>query len=441
MQVVDRQSDTVGRRDGLPITISTHLNKRLLPVAFAVIGAACSRGRTVVDNTARSQPPVVFSPAVQATTPAPAPAATTGQGFDLEAREIFRIVACAGNEPVPDKLVTSVEAHCALFRPALDTYRRYVETARPFLTALQPDGLPTKVVYPFGGGDLLSALTTYPNLTEVTTLSLEHAGDPRRAAASDAESLSDSLRRFRNDINGLLTLSDSTTENMMDLQRGDIPGQLAFFLVALAIHDQEPVTLRYFRIEPDGDIHYLDEKDIADIEDELAKGLSQRWKSPDFSTAFSNMELTFRPRNQPDAPLRIHRHIAANLMNNPLVADPSVMNYLQKQGHVTAMTKAASYTLWNPNFSRIRTYLLENMAFMLSDSTGIPPQYIPHEHFSQETYGSFAGPFLEANSRDTDDFRQLWNSQPARPLPFRYGYLDAERRPHLLITRRITDAQ
>jgi hypothetical protein len=227
----------------------------------------------------------------------------------------------------------------------------------------------------------------------------------------------------------------------MDLQRGDIPGQLAFFLVALAIHDQVPVSLRYFRLEEDGTIHYLDEQEIADIEDELAKQLNQRWKSPDFSVAFSNVELTFRPKNEPNAPVRVHRHIAANLMDGALAADPRVMNYLQKYGHMTAMTKAASYTLWNPNFSRIRTYLIEHMTFMLSDSTGIPPQYLPKDQFARETYGSFAGPFLDANMRDAEDFRELWRSQPARPLPFRWGYLDAERHPHLVVTRRITDAQ
>ncbi len=371
----------------------------------------------------------------------PAQPAGVGQAFDREARQLFRIVACAGSEEVPEELVTVVEAHCALFRPAMDAYRRYVESAGPFLTALQPASLSPVVVYPFGGGDLLSALTTYPNLTEVTTLSLEHAGDPRRAVASDADSLSDSLRRFRNDINGLLTMSDSTTENMMDLQRGDIPGQLAFFLVALAIHDQEPVGLRYFRLEEDGSVHYLDEAEITDIEDDLAKRLNQRWKSPDFSVAFSNVELTFRPRNQLDAPLRVHRHLAANLMDGSLSSDPRVLKYLEKRGHVTAMTKAASYTLWNPNFSQIRTYLLENVTFMISDSTGIPPQYAASAHFTQETYGSFAGPFLDANARDAGDFRELWNSQPMRALPFRYGYLDAERRPHLVVTRRVVDAQ
>lgn len=358
-----------------------------------------------------------------------------GLAFDQRVKELFRIVACAGDEPLPDDLVLIVNEHCKAFRPALDVYRKYVETATPFLTALQPKDLPTNVVYPFGGGDLLSALTTFPNLTEVTTISLEHAGDPRRVTEEDADSLDDSLRRFRNDINGLLLMSDSTTENMMDLQRGQIPGQLAFFLVALAIHDQEPVGLRYFRIEPDGEIHYLDESEIAAIEDELAQKLTQRWKSPDFSTAFSNVELTFRSKDNIEAPLRVHRHIAANLMDGPLSNDPRVIKYLEKQGRMTAMTKAASYTLWNPSFSRIRAYLLDNMAFMMSDSTGIPPQYAAPAHFTQETYGRFAGPFLDANMKDSEDFRQLWSSQPFRPLPFRWGYLDVERRPHLVVTR------
>ena len=43
------------------------------------------------------------------------------------------------------------------------------------IQALKPAGLPKTVVYPFGGGDLISALTTYPEANDYTTLSLEHA--------------------------------------------------------------------------------------------------------------------------------------------------------------------------------------------------------------------------------------------------------------------------
>jgi hypothetical protein len=365
------------------------------------------------------------------------PAATPGHSFDHEVRLLYRITACTGDEPVPPPLASIVDKHCEAFVPLIDGYRtRYLERAGQFLATLQPPDLPTTVVYPFGGGDLLSALTTYPHLTEVTTLSLEHAGDPRRVESGDAASLEDSLEQLRESIRGLLTQSDSTSDNLMDVQRGQLPGQLAFFLVALAIHEQEPVGLRYFQVRRDGELHYLSEPEIGVIENELARRLNQRWTSPDFSVAFSNMELTFRPKGSAAGPLRVHRHIAANLMDGPLASDPGVIKYLEKYDRVTAMTKAASYTLWNPNFSRIRNYLLGHMAFMLSDSTGIPPRYIVPADFVQETYGTFAGPFLETNARDSDDFRALWRSQPERPLAFRYGYLDSEKHPHLLVTRK-----
>ena len=126
------------------------------------------------------------------------PAKPAGQAFDREARLLFRVAACTGDEPIPPELEATVTAHCDALLPYIEHYRtRYLQRAGPFLAALQPHDLPTTVIYPFGGGDLLSALTTYPTLSVVTTLSLEHAGDPRRVADADPESLEDSLRRLK----------------------------------------------------------------------------------------------------------------------------------------------------------------------------------------------------------------------------------------------------
>ena len=51
------------------------------------------------------------------------------------------------------------------------------------LSQVVPRDLPPTVVYPFGGGDLLTALVMFPKATEITTLSLEPAGDPRTVDA------------------------------------------------------------------------------------------------------------------------------------------------------------------------------------------------------------------------------------------------------------------
>ncbi len=368
----------------------------------------------------------------------------TGEDFSTEVRLLYRVVACSGNAALPANLDPKiVDRHCQTLKVQMDRYRHgYLARAKPFLAALRPKDLPDTVVYPFGGGDLLAALTTYPDARRITTLSLELAGDPRRIMKMDNQQLDDSLTVVDRHIGWLLAANDSTSETLMSSQQGDLPGQLSYFLVALAVHGFEPVDLRYFRIEPDGSLHYYTAEEVAAMENRIAAARHGKWTSPDFSEAFANSELTFRPIKG-DGPLRIHRHIGANLRNDSLRKDGPVLCYLQSQGRVAAMTKAASYCLWNPLFSRIRDYLLNNMVFMISDGTGIPPDEARKAGFVLITYGSFQGAmcFDDCPSDDVNDqFKDLWASEPQRKLNFRYGYVDAKGSAHLLVTRRPSDA-
>jgi hypothetical protein len=384
---------------------------------------------------------------VLALTAGAAPAADAPADFTAEARALLRVVTCQGDGALPHAFdEATVAAYCQRQSKAISAYRdRYLPLAAPFLARLRPAGTPTTVVYPFGGGDLVSALTTYPDLRDVTTLSLEHAGDPRRLSAiTTRQQLADSLELIRATSSGLLYASDSKTENLMKGQRGEIPGQLAFFLTALAIHGYEPIGLKYFRIERDGTLHYFTAGEIAALQGQEAKLLRGKWTEPDFSMAFSNSELTFVKRGEdPATAARVHRHIAWDL-SDPAVAKTGILAYLDAKGTVAAMTKAASYLLWRDDFSRIRKYLLGHMTLMISDSTGIPPHWAGPAGFSQETYGSFEVSFLEASEACNAEFRELWASQPARRLPFRYGYIDGVKdgekpagRYHLLVTRKI----
>ncbi len=379
------------------------------------------------------------SPAAAAATPAPsAPPALAGVDFAADARLLYRVLACAGEGPLPPGLdAPTVAAHCARLRPLLDGYRqRHAQVVAPYLARLRPAHLPPAVVYPFGGGDLLSALAAYPEATEYTTLSLELAGDPRRLAHLDAARLEASLGLIRSTISPLLTRDNSTTENLMKGQRGDIPGQLGFFVVALAAHGFEPVHVRYFRVEDDGRLHYLDAPEIDAGDATTARTLRGDWAPPDFAPVFANVEIAFRAAGAgEDAPLRVHRHIGADLSDPALKKAPGLLRYLEARGRVAAMTKAASYLLWRPDFSKVRGFLLGHVDFMLSDSTGLPPAVARQAGFEQETYGRFAGSFLPADPGINRQFRELWASQPERPLPFRFGYVDEKRQAHLVVTR------
>lgn len=356
--------------------------------------------------------------------------------YVADAKLFYRVVACGGNDPLPPHLHTAtVERHCTTMKKRYAVFTaRYVTPAGAFFAPLRPPSLPTTVVYPFGGGDLVSALVTYPDARDITTISLEHAGDPTRLGTLGKAALRTALADYRAAIAGLLSLHDSTSENMRRLEVGGIPGQLSFHLTGMTAMGYEPVKLVFFAVNPDGTLNHLSKAEIDSQANKTAKKIKRRWVDTDFSPAFTNMELTFRKAGDASAPLIVHRHIAWNLSDKAFKGSGLDL-YLRSKGKVAAMTKAASYLLWDPWFSSIRDYLLGNMAWMVSDSTGIAPSAAKRAGFAQTTYGTFSGAFLEeANPTVNDAMVELWSSQPKRRLPFRYGYPDIDKRVHLMIT-------
>ena len=363
--------------------------------------------------------------------------AGAGADFLGDAKLFYRVVACGGTEPLPATIdAPTVEAHCAEMAKRYQHYtERYVTPARTFFAPLRPATVPTTVVYPFGGGDLGSALVTFPDVREITTISLEHAGDPTRLAKLDKKQLRSALAEYREASEGLLALYDSTSENMRKLERGGIPGQLSFHITGMTALGFEPVSLKFVTLNPDGTVHYLTAAEIDALAPKKAKKVKGGWVDTDFSEAFNNMELSFRKVGDPKAPLIVHRHFAANLANKAFKDSP-LHKHLLAKGKFSAMTKAASYLIWADSFSEIRDLLLANMAWMASDSTGVPPRYAKKAGFTQITYGAFTGPFLEEADKSTGEAMvKLWSSQPRRKLPFRYGYPDANKNLHLMITQ------
>ncbi len=101
------------------------------------------------------------------------------------------MAACGGTDAIPDRFpAKTVDRHC---KEMSDTYAAYhkawADPARKFIGDLRPADAPKTVVYPFGGGDLVSALVVYPDATEITTISLEAPGDVRAIDTIDKAKL------------------------------------------------------------------------------------------------------------------------------------------------------------------------------------------------------------------------------------------------------------
>ena len=378
--------------------------------------------------------------------PAPPPDEPKLDGYDFTpvAKALLAVAACDGAIPAEFDSPL-VEKHCVEIKKTQADYTKsWVDVAKPFFAEKVPKDIPKKVVYPFAGGDLSTALTVFPDADEITTLSLEPAGDPRTLEAlnkpapakptkakaappAKTGNLAKALATVRFELDFLYRVNFSNTMNMIDAMRGgQLPTQLIFGLSALKVHGYEVVALRYFKLDNEGAIHYLTE---ADVKKAPAIGPG----SPDLrNRVFANAEVHFR---KPGGRTQIYRHLQVNLDDEHMKKDPRVLRHLEAKGPISGMTKAAAYLLSWDKFATIRGYLIKNVVWMVSDATGIPPKY-GKATFEYETYGQFLGPHMNAGNQISKNWQEEFAAQKKRDLAFRFGYPDKKRGNTLAIVRR-----
>ena len=390
---------------------------RNLRASLLVLLVACSR-------ETRSVP-------AQTTTPPPQP----GKEFIGEAKALSRIVVCAGQDAMPAWIDTAlVKTHCEKLAKQTDAYRkRWLDVARPWLAKRQPANLPDKVLYPFGGGDLLAAIAVFPTASEYTAVSLEAMGDPR--LLQNPAKFTPRMAEARSLISLLLTGTWNTTIGLASTTEKTVPGELLLDLMALEVHGYEPVSLRYFRMEADGSLHYLEEAELeAGIKAEAAKAGVKKGENELSRSIWNDAELQFRKKGDANAPIKVFRHMARNLSDMGLKGDP-LLTHLKAKGKVSAMTKAASHLLWYGYFSELRSYLLANTPWMISDATGIVPATARAAGFTVTGYGKYdTAYFTDKHPEIQDQYRALMTT--AEPVPFLFGYFDKKFQRHLVIIAR-----
>lgn len=357
-------------------------------------------------------------------------------------KRLYDVVACGLDGKLPDdmakadtsgKIAAIVKAHCDDLRPYIAKFRtNYFDKARSWFVEHEPKNLPKSVVYYFGGGDLIMALVPFADATEFTTVSLELAGDARHLTELDAATLKDSLHAWRVEIGPAINVGMNSSINLSDAQRNVIAAQLSSHLLGLVTAGYELVGARYFNIDDAGQLHYIDR---AQMDADTKKGSSLRgnWKSPAFAQSFSNVEIQFKKPGE--SVVRTHRHIAWNLDNDGLKKNPGLLKYLDGKGKTATIVKGAVYLLWQSDFKTARDFILGHLAWMVSDSTGVPPNYAEPAGMVQEAYGKMDVALLtQARGKREESAMKKLFATPKGPAPFRFGYLDGVGHPHLLLT-------
>ncbi len=417
-------------------------------LALGVLGlVACSnpksasKGDAPIPTVSAPQPVATASASavVDAAVEAP-PEVLSGADFALQAKELFRVAACGGDTPIPshdDPAV--VEAHCKELSTMYADYKKgWMAVAMPFIANLVPATIPKVVVYPFGGGDLLGALATYPNGVEFTTVSLEIAADIRKVESMPGNQLAPTLARYRLVLGKLFEKAHSRTDNLDIGSKAYLPGEIVFDLVAMQVHGYEPTSLRYFKFNDDGSLHYVEQSEI-DAGDAAVKAGKKARADVD-NDLFADVEVRFKKAGDKTAPAKILRHVAFNLDDNHMKANPRLLKYLEAEARpkISAMTKAASHLLWSDDFSIIRNYLATHTDWMISDSTGFTPSYAKKMGFVQDTYGSYTWPepFGTVDVKNAEDMKKLFATNPHTDITFRYGYPDKDHHGHIVVTHK-----
>ncbi len=362
----------------------------------------------------------------------------TGRNFIEEARWIKAVLIEGDPKGISGVDAAVLKSHGEFLKKKSDFYQKnFVAKAAPFLTDLRPKNLPVKLVYPFGGGDLAAALVSFPDVEEITTLSLESAGDPRQLPLKDSAKIREALLDIQRVLGTYYADLDNNNVNVLGLEKTFVPSQVALSIAEASLFDYHPISLRFIRIQPSGTLHYYDDAEIRGMEATRGVKIHGGWFNPICSHAFLNMEIIYERSREPKR--LIHRHLSANLDDSQFAGSPALA-HLKAKGKVSAMTKAAAYLMWRDDFSSIRNYLLEHMEFMISDSTGILPLAGRKAGFEVTSYGVFNGAFVakkdlvgKSNSLSLRDF---WKKEPYRVLPFRYGYSDIYGSNHLLVFRK-----
>ena len=366
--------------------------------------------------------------------------------FADDAKLLFRVAACGNADaPLPAELgggdAKAAASIAKIVDAALQAHRgqphevpRRVlrEAPRRGSTAVVPKDVPKTVVYPFGGGDLLSALVAFPDATEITTISLEQAGDPRRLRTLDAGAARGEPRRAaRRDRRPDLGRLEHEREPV-----GAAAQRAARRRSRRSCSASSPAATSRSRCATSrstttGAIDYLEQAEIEalDAKSEASKAAQARLAVAELlrGVRATSRSSTGSPARPPCASTATSAGTSATTTSTK---NPQLLRHLEKKGKVTMLTKGASYLLWRGDFSLIRNYMLDHLAWMLSDSTGIPPQLRASRPAwcRRPTARSTArSSRARATTRTTTAFIELWRKNPRKPLGFRFGYVDKDK--------------
>lgn len=251
---------------------------------------------------------------------------------------------------------------------------------------LQPlIGTPQTVVYPFGGPDLLHAMSMFPNASRYILLGLEPVGNAPDLEAADPGTVLGALEGLKRTVSTQLQHGYFITKDMKaDLSNGPLQGVIPVLLTALGLMDAQIYSMQFINAggNPGVEIDFL----------------------------------------LPGRGVKTAIYVAGDLSNGGFQG--GYPNWLSSQASGSvAYFKAASYLMHDSGFSSAKNWVLGNCKAVVQDDSGIPYASFDQSQWQANLFGIYRAPIKFFSKHDQPPLRAAYQSVgPLLPLTFGSGY-------------------
>lgn len=255
--------------------------------------------------------------------------------------------------------------------------------------------------YPFGGPDISYAVNFFPNVKRYILIGLEPVGNFEQIERNLSESgyylaIQEALSTYLK--KGYFV----TSEMQSQLANANVKGGLNLILLALKRQGFNVIEVKNCSIDVDGNITTSSPNSIACVRILCEKSSEQK-------------EIYY---------------LRANLGNESKKLD-NLINFAHKFEFST-LIKSASYALHDRNFSKLRSFILNNTNCILQDDTGVPFNFF-RQNWDIRIFGTYTQPTLPVfHSYKQNSLSEYYSNHQAAPIQFPIGYGYIKRTPNLV---------
>lgn len=255
----------------------------------------------------------------------------------------------------------------------------------------------TTLVYPFGGPDMIFAMTFFPKAKDYVIMGLEKPGElcaPDELSETELHQYLDSLAysmRYVNKYGFFIAaqMAESFRNKNMD-------GTIHVVLYSLALNDCIITNHRNIYIDDHGDVKENDGS---------VKNHPYGW------------ELSFRQPGDPRT--RTVKYIRMDLSDEMIKGKMEFPFFLNSIKQKICYMKSASYLMQSVEFDVVRKLLLDQFDRILQDESGFAYGRLIKD-YDVKLFGSYTRPLKSFSIFKQEDLMEALEGYP--PLPFKIGY-------------------